>query len=597
MNDTIIYYGDGVKALGEGRVGGYLIRYGGRDLHGEYFTEKTYFGIADGDQRPTLFNHGLPIRGRFKGQMLTFEEPSDALPLLKMERRDLGVWAEVVLDMADEYQRKVYELVERGALGWSSGTQPHTAKKNASGEITRWLIAEGSLTPAPAEPRNRAMSIKSLIDDESTEVIPALEPEAAPEDANSIGDAVTADNEPIVHIEVMENHAMSEEQTNVTPPLSANDIEAKFAAFSAQLDKVMDHIENSPRLMKTGYYAQDGGTNDANVKSFGDFLLAVKRRDEQRLVKHYKAQTESSATGGGYLIPEQYINELIQMVQTQSGIVGRVRNIPVQSPSGEMPALDQFLTPTAGGGDTALTAGINTNKRSEAGAYAAETAAFTNLSYRVYDALSGYVRTSRELSEDAPAIESLLRQLIAASMQNKLEYFILFGSGVGEPLGVLNANNDAAVSVDAATNDAFVIGDVMNILSHFKGMGQPVWVAHPSVLPDIGQLSNGSGAVSYTSNLQSPMSMQLMGYPIIISEHMAQTNNPKDIALIDFSMYYLFTRGSAYIDFSRDADFLNGNDTWRFGQRIDGKPALKNRITLADAQGSFYVSPYVYNND
>ena len=596
MTDTQVYYGGAIKDLGNGRVGGYLVMFGDAtktDLEGDFFTPDTDFDLEDSKPTSIYYQHGLdPVLKKRKLGNGTLAKNDD-----------VGIWVEAQLQLRDEYERAIYGMVQAGKMGWSSGTAAHLVEREPVGKsyhIKRWALGlDASITPTPAEPRTQALSLKSIPVYELKEVvIPAEEPEDLPEGAPSIGESVIADNES-VYIEVMETITMSDEQTNETPnaPVTESAFEVKMQQFSQQLDAVMKFIEESPRLQKTGYYSVDGGTADSNVKSFGDFLLAVKRRDEKRIGSVYKAQTESSATSGGYLIPEQYINELIQMVQSQSGIVGRVRNIPVQSPSGIMPALDQFLTPTAGGGDTALTAGINTNKRSESGAYAAETAAFTNLEYRVYDSLSGYVRTSRELSEDAPAIESLLRQLIAASMQNKLEFFILNGSGVGEPLGVLNANNDAAVAVDAATNDALVIGDIMNMMSHFKGMGQPVWVAHPSVLPDIGTLSNGSGAVSYTANLQSPMSMQLMGYPIIISEHMAQTNNPKDIALIDFSMYYLFTRGAAYIDFSRDADFLSGNDTWRFGQRIDGKPALKNKITLADAQGSFYVSPFVYNND
>lgn len=594
MNDTQVYYGGAIKDLGNGKVGGYLVLYGDAtktDLTGDYFTPDTDFDLDNEKTTTVYYQHGLDpqLKRRKLGTGV-------------IKRDDVGVWVEAQLKLRDDYERAVYGMVQAGKMGWSSGTAAHLVERESVGKsyhITRWALGlDASITPTPAEPRTQALNLKSIPVYELKEVIPAQQPEAVSVDADSIDTAVTADNETPIRIEVKENDTMSEEQTtNATPPLDMSTLEAKMAEYGAKLDSVLKHIEESPRLMKAGVYSQDGGAADSTVKSFGDYLLAIKRGDIKRLQSVYKTQTEASATGGGYLVPEQFFNELIQMVQEQSPIVARVRTIPVASPSGQMPALDQFLTPGAGGGDTAMTAGINTNKRSETGAYAKETAAFTNLEYRVYDSLSGYVRTSRELSEDAPAIESLLRQLIAASIQNKLEYFILFGSGVGEPLGVLNANNDAAVSVDAATDNAFVIADVMNIMSHFKGMGQPVWVAHPSTLPDIGTLSNGSGAVSFTSNLQSAMSMSLMGYPIVFSEHMAQTNNPKDIALIDFSMYYLFTRGAAYIDFSRDADFLNGNDTWRFGQRIDGKPALKNRITLADAQGSFYVSPYVFNND
>jgi hypothetical protein len=47
----------------------------------------------------------------------------------------------------------VLELVDQGALGWSSGSLPHLVDVATDGYIRRWPIVEGSLTPTPAEPR------------------------------------------------------------------------------------------------------------------------------------------------------------------------------------------------------------------------------------------------------------------------------------------------------------------------------------------------------------------------------------------------------------------------------------------------------------
>jgi hypothetical protein len=58
--------------------------------------------------------------------------------------------------------RAVQRLVEQGRLNWSSGSLPHLVEVAADGRIKRWPIVEGSLTPAPAEPRRTdARTIKS----------------------------------------------------------------------------------------------------------------------------------------------------------------------------------------------------------------------------------------------------------------------------------------------------------------------------------------------------------------------------------------------------------------------------------------------------
>jgi len=57
----MVYFGDAVKALGEGKVGGYLVRWGGDgdvDLTGDYFTKETDLGISEGDRLPVYFEHG-----------------------------------------------------------------------------------------------------------------------------------------------------------------------------------------------------------------------------------------------------------------------------------------------------------------------------------------------------------------------------------------------------------------------------------------------------------------------------------------------------------------------------------------------------------
>src|SRR5262249_30819551 len=83
---------------------------------------------------------------------------------VKTRRDEIGIWAETVLNLADDYERQVYEMVKAGKLGWSSGSSMHRTRKAADGHIKSWPILEGSLTPTPAEPRNYGgiLPIKSL---------------------------------------------------------------------------------------------------------------------------------------------------------------------------------------------------------------------------------------------------------------------------------------------------------------------------------------------------------------------------------------------------------------------------------------------------
>lgn len=169
----IVYDGGEVKALDEsGKVGGYLVRFSTEkdpDLTGDFFTAKTYFGPSNGDGADLMFHHGLPLKAELAGLAdHIFRNP------IKTVKDAVGVFAEAVLDMSDKYEAAIYKLAKEGKLGWSSGTAKYLIRKEDSGEIKRWPIVEGSLTPTPAEPRNRAGAIKALeelSDDEPSEAI------------------------------------------------------------------------------------------------------------------------------------------------------------------------------------------------------------------------------------------------------------------------------------------------------------------------------------------------------------------------------------------------------------------------------------------
>lgn len=142
-----------VKALDQpGRIGGYLVVWGSaeaRDLHGEYFTPRTALGLDWYDRRPVLFQHGQD--GAVKASVIGVID--------HLQADEVGLWAEAQLDLRESYVRAIRDLIDKGALHWSSGSLAHLVEVEADGHITRWPIVEGSLTPTPAEPRRTELHI------------------------------------------------------------------------------------------------------------------------------------------------------------------------------------------------------------------------------------------------------------------------------------------------------------------------------------------------------------------------------------------------------------------------------------------------------
>jgi phage head maturation protease len=162
MMQTLVSFGDAIKADDNGLVRGYLVRFGGADLEGDYFTKNTDFGrpMAPGVRVPmNLYYH--------HGQDKTVGKSRIGLGFITMD--DKGLWYESQVGMADQYQKMIQELAKSGKLGYSSGATGHMVerKKMSDGryEITRWPIGEASLTPTPAEPMNMVKSLKDMYGD------------------------------------------------------------------------------------------------------------------------------------------------------------------------------------------------------------------------------------------------------------------------------------------------------------------------------------------------------------------------------------------------------------------------------------------------
>lgn len=170
--DELITVGSEVKALGNGRIGGYLVRFSNEhapDLAGDYFTKSTDFYIEPGDSRFVLYDHGF----------------DDSLQRAKIGKGvlkkidEVGLWIEAQLGIREAYEKAVdakrkkklidyakgiYKLAEDGKLGWSSGAAGHLAIRDegkSANWLSEWGIAEFSLTPRPCEPKNMVLTLKS----------------------------------------------------------------------------------------------------------------------------------------------------------------------------------------------------------------------------------------------------------------------------------------------------------------------------------------------------------------------------------------------------------------------------------------------------
>lgn len=571
---------------------GYGIVFNTVDLHGEKFAPDTQFFLENVKSVPVLWEHNLT-------------DLSDILGWAKAVRTDdVGVFFELALKRSNAYVAAIQKLAEKGRIGLSTGALPQTAKRDGS-TIKQWQVCEISTTVTPAEFRTLGVQeVKNLAEvlGELTEV--GKWAKGLQEGAE--GEQPAPDESPIENkesdvVKNFETIAVVEDKMSdeVKQPDGAADgeikaIKSQMGELADGLAKIMKVLETTPAA-KAGYVTADGGAKDPNIKNFGDFLTAIKRGDEKRLNAVYgstKDLGEGSGSAGGFLVPEEYANNLLQVAASQNQIYSRVQRIPVSRESGSWPALDQYFTPTAGSGQTAYAAGVKGTFTAAGQTFTETEPAFSMLQWRLAK-VGGMTEVENELIEDSPfAIEALLRSLFAVAIAAKNERNILRGSGVSEPLGILNA--DCAIGISDSTNASFTWTDVSAMYSRFKGVGgSPVWIIHPSVWPKIMTMANGTDNV-WQANLGAGPTNVLNGYPILVSEHLPQIGYTGSVVLADLSAYLMFEKAGLSIAFSDQVGFTRDVGVWRFRQRNDGKPWLLDNITLPDPQGSYTVSPLLY---
>lgn len=144
---TVVLHGSGLKAVGDGKIEGYLVRFTDKDhpdLYGDYFTKDTFYDVEPGDKVTLYYAHGMdPILGkRVLGKGIVNVD-------------EVGLWVEAQLELRDEYERAIYSLAQKDVLGFSSGTLPflveYEEQDNGTFWIKSWPIGkDASLTPCPA---------------------------------------------------------------------------------------------------------------------------------------------------------------------------------------------------------------------------------------------------------------------------------------------------------------------------------------------------------------------------------------------------------------------------------------------------------------
>lgn len=522
-----------VKALGDGKIGGYGVRYTGpaqKDLQGDYFTPETNLWIDHYPVVPVLYQHGQDSRMdiRVIGKAHARADPA-------------GVWYEAQLNLRDKYEELIYKLVEDGKLGYSTGALGHLVRRETDGKLISWPVAEITLTPNPAAgPYLTSVSAaksyfemaglaqEAIVEEEvkasfkvegNLDIEPAQEPEEqqAPEQAGQM-EGKKVDVEKIVEAKVAEA---------LKPFLAAQP--------------------------KSGYKAVNTEPKRDEVKAFGMFLRSGK-----------KALENVTDSEGGYLIPEQFMSELVMGLKDASLIrAAGARVMTINTDLVKVPYI------------TNSTAAVLTAKEVD---YDIADPSFGQISFTPFKYTRKTLVTEELLADSAFDIwgQALAPDYAQAFAAAENAAFTT-GTGTGQPEGVVTGAGVGKTTAGATAITADEIIDLYHSLGYLY-RNNAKWMMNDATLAYIRKLKDSTGQYLWQPGMANGQPDTILGRPVITNNSMATiAATAKTVLFGDFSYYWIAQRAGFSVDRNPWLYMSTGQVAFFARERIDG------RVMLAEA--------------
>lgn len=413
------------------------------------------------------------------------------------------------------------------------------------------------------------------------------------------------------------------------------------------LDRVNVMITETAALLETernagGKPVENNGRGKNGFSCLGEMLQAVGKagrggRTDPRLAGmfgEFDAQGRFQAAGGsdgalneaipsegGFLVNADYSDKIYQRSYLTGEITRRCQRQPVSNTSNR---LVLRVVDEDSRADGSRMGGVLSYWQNEADQFLSSRPKFRRIEL-VLNKLTALVYATDELLDDVAALEAWIMQNLPTEINFRTEDAIFQGTGAGQPAGIFNSAAFQALSPGSTAN--VITGtDVIAMLAQFwypgmrntiaaysnenltAGGGGPripaaAWFVSQSTIPQLFNLQQpmqGSGSavpavvLLYHAPGDNPLYGpygELMGLPVIPTEHNAALGTKGDIVLADLSQVLLADKGAVQAAASMHVRFLYDEMAFRFTYRVDAQTTWKKALTPKD--GGPALSPFI----
>ena len=428
------------------------------------------------------------------------------------------------------------------------------------------------------------------------------------------------------------NELRKEQQRGVELARNPDATLEEVTAQSALLDTLQAReallMRDLERQESEGRNRAENGMQDRKPGSsfgcMGEFLKSVRDActpgtSADRRLFRVAGANEGTGADGGYLVPPEYADGIIDLVRGESVLYPQARKVPI---SGNR-LIEMYLAessrkdPSSG----SRHGGVLAYWKGEADQYDAVKAQFgertTNL-----QKLTAYCPVTEELLEDYPAMEATINDLVGREFAFKADDAMLNGTGNLMPLGILATNsgtpaqnNGALVTIDKESGQTAKTLMFENIIKMYNALiaqnrSNAAWYINQDLEILLMQLTMPTGSIKSTGDSAVEKIVGQSGAPVYLPagaygnaearlfnlpvrpiEQCGALGEKGDIVLMDASQYLWIERTGITRQSSMHVRFDYDETVFKFTWRAGGRPDWMNKIEAY--KGTTARSPYV----
>lgn len=347
-----------------------------------------------------------------------------------------------------------------------------------------------------------------------------------------------------------------------------HEMESKIQQFTDEIDRTtrMDAIERElSKPVNTPLTAKPmGDMKESEVKPSSVYKEAMLKALRSNFRQIDNVLQEKVDADGGYLVPEEYDNRLIQTLNGEN-IMRSLANIITTS--GDHKINIAATNPAAAwieeGGQ--LTFGEATFKQVLLDAHKLHVA----------------IKVTEELLYDSAFnLEDYILEQFGKALANAEEDAFLNGDGTGKPTGIFHETNGGTHLTEVT---AFKSDDIINLIHALKRpyRKSAAFIMNDKLIAIVRKLKDGNGAYMWQPSYQVGEPDTLLGYPVYTSAFAPEGK----IAFGDFSYYNIGDRGTR--SFKQLTELFAGNGMIGFvaKERVDGKLILPEAVQILPVKG------------